>query len=455
MTFVRKIKVGKRIYLAEVKNVREEGKVKQKFIRYIGKEVAGETVRRIETGNVHAVGVKSSVDVMAIRRLAEELSILEIEQKEALSLVFSQLMERKSISKLEEWFQKTEIPEVIGRELTTKNLYTSLRELADIDFDRTEEKIYQKCLMLEGGKTAAVIDVTDTYFEGKGIEKHNKRRKGKDEKVRHLIQIGLAVTLKNGFPIFHKIYPGNLNDMQIMRDMVTRLKEMDIKAILVDRGMLAGDCLRALFSLSAQVIAGLRKSPNIVKKYLSQVNREEIYSLKNRVTLVNTSVFIKSFKTHSGTIIIVYNPDLEVVKRNCNFEKGIECSDPYIGYSVIFHNTSLEADIVVRKYFEKDIVERAFKQLKGVLKLRPIRAWLKEHVKGHVRICYLAYAILALLQYKIRRLDISAPRALELLKDGYKIRLEDKKSRYTWDLTVDLQPQQRKILDAIGVVTKN
>ena len=39
MRFIRKIRLGKKIYLAEVKNVRENGKVKQKFIRYLGTEI--------------------------------------------------------------------------------------------------------------------------------------------------------------------------------------------------------------------------------------------------------------------------------------------------------------------------------------------------------------------------------------------------------------------------------
>jgi transposase len=376
-----------------------------------------------------------------------------MEPKAALGLVFSQLIDQKSISRLEEWLAKTEIPDVLGIKLTTKNLYTSLRELADIPFEDVEEQMYEKFKEYEGGKKAAVIDVTDTYFEGKGI--NDKRRKGKDEKVRHLLQIGLAVTLTNGFPIFHNVYPGNLSDMQIMRDMVTKLKEKEINAIIVDRGMISLQSLKALFTLSTQVIAGIKKSRRIVEQYLSKINREEIYRLKNRVELINTSVFIMPFKTQNGTIIAVYNPDLEVVKRNINFEKGIDSNDSYIGYSVLFHNTKLPPEEVVRKYFKKDVVERAFKQMKGVLALRPVRVWLKEHVKGHVRVCYLAYAILSLLNCRVKKINLSASKALESLQDGYKIKLEDKKSGHKWDLTVDLMPKQKKILEAIGVVSKN
>ena len=35
MTFIRKKKVKDKVYLIEVKNVRENGKIKQKFVRYL------------------------------------------------------------------------------------------------------------------------------------------------------------------------------------------------------------------------------------------------------------------------------------------------------------------------------------------------------------------------------------------------------------------------------------
>ena len=44
MTFIRKIKRGKFTYLAEVENKWVDGKVVQKHIRYVGKELNGEKI---------------------------------------------------------------------------------------------------------------------------------------------------------------------------------------------------------------------------------------------------------------------------------------------------------------------------------------------------------------------------------------------------------------------------
>jgi len=191
----------------------------------------------------------------------------------------------------------------------------------------------------------------------------------------------------------------------------------------------------------------------LINRYLSTIKREEIYTLKNRLALKNTTVFITSFPYNDGELIIVYNPALEIIKKEQHFEKGNEHEDPYTGYSLIYHNTKYSAKDVVKQYYDKEIVERAFRQLKGVLNLRPIRVWLKNHIEGHINICYLAYAILAYMNYKLQKTNTTATAALNSLKQGYKITLNTTKDE--WNLHVPLEPKQKQLLEAIGVVYKN
>jgi transposase len=93
--------------------------------------------------------------------------------------------------------------------------------------------------------------------------------------------------------------------------------------------------------------------------------------------------------------------------------------------------------------------------LKGVLGLRPRRVWLKTHVEGHIKLCYLSYAILSLFGYKVKKLELSAPEALDKLKCGYKVWLKDSESNFEWSETVTLEKIQEEILDALGVMYKN
>jgi len=281
-----------------------------------------------------------------------------------------------------------------------------------------------------------------------------KRRKGKDGKIRKLVQIGLAATFKNGFPILHKQYHGNLSGISILKDMVLEMKSRRLNTIIIDRGMMSPENKRAVTDLNLTMISGLRKNEKLIKNYIKKINREDIYTLKNRIKLMNTEVFIKKFKYDNGELIVVYNPSLEVVKKQMNFNKDLD-SHQDIGYSLIYHNTNYSSVEVVKRYYEKEIIERAFKQIKGILNLRPIRVWLKDHVEGHIKICYLAYAILSLMNYKLKIKGFSAIEALESLKYGYKVKLKDSKTKFEWDLVVPLNPKQKEILKVLGVVIKN
>ena len=54
-------------------------------------------------------------------------------------------------------------------------------------------------------------------------------------------------------------------------------------------------------------------------------------------------------------------------------------------------DSELEAPEVVRAYKQLKEVERAFRELKGPLELRPIHHRLEQRVKAHVLLCMLAY----------------------------------------------------------------
>jgi len=100
-------------------------------------------------------------------------------------------------------------------------------------------------------------------------------------------------------------------------------------------------------------------------------------------------------------------------------------------------------------YFDKDIVGKAFRSLKGITQLRPIRHWLAEHVHAQVFICYLACLLLSLLQYRLRRTEFTAESALLELGTMYKGCLRDAKQVFKLSRIVALTKKQETILKAI------
>ena len=455
MAFIRKIKKGNAVYLAEVKNYREEGKVKQKVIRYIGKEEDGQVIRRIRTDDIEIESVKQYLNYKVLHDIALRLNLPDIlgdRYKHILLLIYTQIVNRKSLYKIPEYIELTCLKELLNIDkIIDKHLYSALDELEELDFSEIEDKIFKKLSLERKEKIALVLDVTDTYFSGSQADW--KSRKGKDGKYGKLIQIALAVTKEEGFPIMHRTYEGNISNIKIFQDLLTESRLKGFEIIIIDRGMISYENLSDLRALNQKVITGIRLNKKLKIKYLSTIDREEIFQPENQIKLKNTRVYIIGFNFEDGRLIAVYNPEIEVAKRMEAMEIGDSYKPEearYMGYSLIYHTTDLSEEEVVRSYYEKDIVEKAFKELKSSINLHPIRKYLLTHVKAHIKICYLAYAILSYMQYRLKKRNISAIYVLEKLQPVYKVDLKSTKERFNWSKIVTLTKEQKIILDLLG-----
>lgn len=459
MAFVRKIKKKSGTYLALVEGKRVGGKVTQKVIKYLGKEIGGKPMKRVNPFETRVTKVVHSADVLVIDKLAKMLDLPSLLGRDApyiLSLVYSHMIERPSISKLEGWFTQTEIPAVVGlEEISTVGLYDALAELSQKDFSEVEQKLFANFKLREKNPGLIVMDVTDTYFEGNSM--NWKRRRGKDGKYGKLLQVSLMTTRENGFPVSMKTYPGNVSNIYILKDTLEKAVSMGLDGLILDRGGTTKENIEEMLKLGFKMVAGVRKTKTLTEQFLDGIRTEDIYRKENRVRLSQKNgVYAKSFPYLGGRIVAVYNPGLEFVRKEIGYDAGKDDSDVrHVGYTLIFHNTQMEDGDAVRMYYKKDIVERAFRKQKGVLSLRPIRVWLKEHVEGHVRVCYLAYAVFSLLESLAKKQGMSALELLENLKRGYRVHITDESSGFSWTNVVALEKKTMDFLKEVGVVYKN
>ncbi len=170
MAFIRKIKKKNAVYLAEVESYRENGKVKQKVLRYIGKEVNGEVVRKVATSGIEVETVKQYLDYKTLHDLAGQLEMTKLfgdASKYILLLVYTQIIARKSLYKLPEHIENTVLKELLSIDkLVDKHLYEALDKLEEMDFSVIEQRLFKKLSAEKQEKTALVLDITDTYFSG-------------------------------------------------------------------------------------------------------------------------------------------------------------------------------------------------------------------------------------------------------------------------------------------------
>ncbi|GFP43214.1 hypothetical protein HKBW3C_02344, partial [Candidatus Hakubella thermalkaliphila] len=137
MSFIRKIKKGNSIYLAEVENQRIGGKVVQKHLRYVGKEVDD---KPLLTGSVE----RSSVDkvtiygpLLVLDEIAKQVDLagaLGDYGDYLLSLAYAHCVAPDSLKGMSQWYQKTEISNLLDiPQITYKKLVEAIDSLDGMD----------------------------------------------------------------------------------------------------------------------------------------------------------------------------------------------------------------------------------------------------------------------------------------------------------------------------------
>lgn len=489
MSFIRKRKRNGQIYLEEVENVRENGKVIQKFIRHVGREADGKQILSCSVSEAEIESVKLSGPLMALNSIANEIglpALLGDYSNEILAMIYAHCLDYKSLNNMKTWFLRTDLNHVLNLEdLTERRLVNALDSMEQIDQMQFQKTIFETVKnKLKIAPKGIVYDVTNTYFYGKScpIAKygHDKeKRKGYP-----LIQIGLAVTRERGIPIFHKTFPGNIHDSRTFSDVSTDLGHFGISdgVAVMDRGVSSSENTDFLRENNWKVICGLKMSQPIEKLISNELT--DLVRVGNRVRVNQSKFYCREKKfTHGsskGRLIICFNRKRAQLQEESRFDE-IEVAQERLaknktvkpeileyfgkdgrllnarlneaakldGISLIFSNTKISMDEIVKGYFDKDVVEKCFQGLKGVVNLRPVRHWLYNRVEAHVFICYLACLLLSILKDKIRHLEISPIKAIQDLEGLYRVYLRDPKSGFKLGKLVALTKNQEKILAAV------
>ncbi len=491
MSYIRKRKRKGKIYLEEVESKRIDGKVVQKHIRYIGREADGKTVLSASISDVQVEQVKAYGPLIVLHHLAQEIGLdqcLGDFSDELLSMVYAHCLDYQSVNQMARWYDRTDLNMMLSLEgVTEARLLEAMDYLESRDPVALQKRIFEKVSQRYPlTRTGIVYDVTNTYLYGK---KCRFAKPGKDKegvKGRPLIQIGLGVTQDEGIPLFHKVYDGNIHDSRTFQDAITAFGqyEIDKGLIVFDRGISSNKNQNDIMRLQWKVLCGLPLNNALKRALRALIACEGFLEYRNRVRL-NKTVFYVVAQPYTldridGKLAFCFNERLrrdiresrydeiahaqELLEKGKSIKPGLEKffgsdgrlltsrlrhAEEFDGYSGIFTTARLSKEDMVRLYFDKDLVEKAFQSLKGVIKLQPIRHWLYNRVTAHVFICYLAYLLLSLLRLRLKTLQISPVEALRELESLYKVYLRDRKKGFKLTRVVALSKKQEKILKTI------
>ncbi len=491
MSYIRKRKRNGKIYLEEVESKRIGGKVVQKHIRYVGKEADGQTVLSASVSDVEIEKVKVYGPLMVLHHIAKEIGLEECLGSfavEILSMVYAHCLDYQSVNQMARWYERTDLNMMLSIEgLTEARLLEAMDYLELKDPVKLQKKIFENVKQrYQLTNSGIVYDVTNTYLYGKRCRFGKPGKDKQGVKGRPLIQIGLGVTKDEGVPLFHKVFDGNIHDSRTFQDAITAFSDYNINKglIVFDRGISSKRNQKDIAMLHWKVLCGLPLNDSLKNSLRSLIAGEDFLKYRNRVRL-NKTVFYVIAKAYSlggitGKLAFCYNERLrrdiresrydEIAQAQQLIEQGkvikpgmekffgadgqllthrLKKAEEFDGYSCIFTTSKLSKEAMVRLYFDKDLVEKAFQSLKGVIKLQPIRHWLYNRVTAHVFICYLSYLLLSLLQLRLKTLQISPVEALRELESLYKVYMRDRKKGFKLERLVALSKTQEKIMRTI------
>jgi hypothetical protein len=200
----------------------------------IAPELPGLSDRSLVKANLRFLDVAVMVDMWRSWRLGKLLAGLIEDGQHMMSPadVICALTVQRAVapgSKLsaKRWFPTTALPELLDvapKLLTNTRIHRVLEEL----HARTPELQQRLCeLYLQRQRSFAslFLDVTDTYFEGRGCEMAENSRTKAGHKNKRCIGIVLLAN-EHGYPLRWQVLPGKTKDPQAMGEMVERLSTM-------------------------------------------------------------------------------------------------------------------------------------------------------------------------------------------------------------------------------------
>ncbi|MHB1622318.1 MAG: IS1634 family transposase [Cuniculiplasma sp.] len=322
---IKRHKRGNRVYRAEYKNTRVDGKVKSKFIRYLGVEgdenIVKPPVKTID--KVRSSGSTRAGDIDLLWALAQDLNIPDIIDrmtprgsnispgKVLTAWAINRVIDPESATQLESWIRTTDLPRLSGieEERWSKDLFLDSLDAICFD-DRTTQDLKDLTMNIDkeifsewrkkhplNKKDHVAYDLTTVLFFGTSCPLaefgynpgHLNRRQ---------INIALMVSKEDYQPEYHAVFEGSRSGVTTVRNLLAALPKQDNGSsgtIIWDRGNMSMKNVNDLELTSWKLISGIPKSVKQIRNILSET---EIRSRPQNFTRKARTAHIYSVLTH-------------------------------------------------------------------------------------------------------------------------------------------------------------
>lgn len=290
MVLIKRRRINGNVYLYVVRNYRENGKVKQKYIAYLGREdnlpnILDEyaSLKKLTKGELENLSYSAPLELW---NLANQIGIPKLFSDNfpkkygvdagiaSTLMILNYCLESKSKNKLQDWYSETYLKHhlrISAEKINSDLLYHTLDFFNEEKIEELHNKIFQKAKeKFNLSEEATVYDVTALFMEGKQC-KFAKRGYNPEAMYKLQVNLGMAITSEK-FPIAHKIFDGNIKDVTTFDKVFTLLdKTINLsKTIFIfDRGIKSDKNIDKIIKSDSQYIAGISKNPAVQKQILS------------------------------------------------------------------------------------------------------------------------------------------------------------------------------------------
>ncbi len=166
------------------------------------------------------------------------------------------------------WIRSAAVDDILGvdfNDLSEDALYRNLDRLYSNRAAIESALVESERNLFNLQPTVFFYDITSTYFEGQAKKNHKAKRGYSRDKRSDCKQVlvGLAIG-KEGFPLAHEVFEGNLQDRETLDDMLQKMDERvglsEGQTVVIDRGMAYDENIEQIRKRKLHYIVASRQS---------------------------------------------------------------------------------------------------------------------------------------------------------------------------------------------------
>lgn len=509
MSYQIEQKIGKNIYFYEVDSywdpVRKQARQKR---RYIGKKDPATGQPVTPRKSVFPRAARDFGAIYLLKKMSELCDLPRILESafgedagDLLNLAMFQLIEGKPFYLFKSWLEGSYIDSYSLA--SSQEISQFCLEIGKRDHDRQKFLDVWACGL--PASRAVVFDITSLSSHGKLID---LLEWGYNRDVESLPQINLGVSMRvpDGIPVSYSIYPGSINDVSTLSNLITELKSrrMSISRFVLDRGFYSSRNITQMIrekipflmplpahtQLASQLLSEtktdlmsavngfvhqgqtlfhvmrrvkLNDSPCDAHVYLDQERKaREMNTLVRRVTEVEEWISREEYLSLHEVLQAIDEKapalkklwDIRLVDGKAVLARkknSLSIRANRFGKHIILSKSSrLSREEVVWLYRRKDMVEKLFDVLKNELDSNRPRIHSREALEGRLFITFLSILLYFLVLSKMKNNEylaqFSIPEILAKLRILRVVEMNNGKAYLT-----EITKKQRLIFDAFNI----